>query len=174
MLINFAIEKLSEALGIGKSSKVAQTIVTNDAIITSEAGAAGAAAFASVMESVPFPANIAIAPGVMAAAIGTSLSNLALGSAAKGAVLNEDMLVQAHAQEMILPEKLSIGLQNMIATNRFHPVPAAAHPLQSAGGDQYFHDEFHLHHNGPDAREVLERELVPMIQSARRKGKLGL
>jgi hypothetical protein len=173
MLINFAIEKLSEALGIGGASgKIAQTVTTNDAIITSDAGVAGAAAFASVMEDVPFPANIATAPGVMAAAIAATLSNLALGSAAQGALLPEDMLIQAHAQEMILPKELSIGLRNVIATNRFHPPQALSQPLQSRGGDQYFHDEYHLHHNGPDALQVLDRELVPRIKLARRRGEL--
>jgi hypothetical protein len=175
-LINLAISKLFDALGLTEGvSKVAKTITTNDAIISSNAGAAGAAAFASVMEDLPFPANIAAAPGVMAAAIAAVLSNLALGSAAEGAYLNKDMLVQAHAQEMILPSDLSTGLDYAIRTGSFNPPEALSQPVSSyKGGDTYGGDTYNLHHNGEDAKTVLERELVPMIKNARRQGKIRL
>jgi hypothetical protein len=186
MLITFAVQKLMDMLGIESApQKVAKAAATNDALIVSNAGAAGAAAFASVMEAVPFPANMAVAPAMMATAIGETMSNLALGSAAKGAVLPADMLIQAHAREMILPAEISTGLQDAIARgalarpqvvtpSSFLGARGAGSPeVGRAGGDQYFHDEFHLHHNGPDARQILERELVPMIQKARRGGHLG-
>jgi hypothetical protein len=73
--------------------------------------------------------------------------------------------IMAHAKEMVLPAEISTGLQHAIATGE-------GGGLRSGGGDNYFHDEYHLHHTGPDARSVLERELVPMIQNARRRGSL--
>jgi hypothetical protein len=176
LLINFALQKLTDALGLTSGgSKIAKTITTNDAIISSNAGAAGAAAFASVMEDLPFPANIAAAPGVMAAAIAAVLSNLALGSASQGAFLNKDMLVQAHAEEMVLPPHLSTGLDYAIRTGSFNPPEALSQPITSSrGGDTYGGDTYNLHHNGEDAKKVLERELVPMIKTARRQGKIRL
>lgn len=181
MLINFAIQKISDALGIGGGgSKAAAAIATNDTIIVSNAGAAGAAAFASVMETVPFPANIALAPGIMATAVTATLSNLALGSAEHGALLDEDTIIQAHAEEMVLPKDLSGGLRKMISANHFnYPEYATANSNvsidRSNGGDQHFGgDTYNLYHNGEDARKILDRELIPRIHEARKRGKLKI
>lgn len=112
----------------------AATAAQNVAIITSEAGVAGAAAFASAMVALPFPANIPAATAAMAAAIATTLSNLGLGAAEKGALLDSDRLVAAHANELILPSKISSGLQNAISTGTFAPPAALTQHFAAASG----------------------------------------
>jgi hypothetical protein len=178
MLINFALTKLMDALGLGNdggAAQLAKTIATNDSIILSDAGAAGAAAFASAIETVPFPANIPVAEAAMGVAVSSVLSNLSLGSAAEGALLNRDMLLHAHAEEMVLPPKLSVGLQGAIETGRFESPAALSEPVSGArsGSTIHNHNEVNLYHNGPDAREILERELVPRLQRAMRTGAIS-
>lgn len=256
MLANIVITKLLQAamkaFGLdsgGGGAQLAKTIAQNDAMIVSNAGVAGAAAFASAMAVTPFPADIPVATAAMGTAVAIALSNLALGSAAEGAFLDQDRLIQAHAEEMILPREISLPLREAliqrpasgdvageppiiapeiaaglrasinpggitqhaaVAGSQALPPdirravstdlrsaiesgalssPSIARPsdlrassfnlpaqLTPAGGsgDQFFHDEIHLHHNGPDAKEVLERELVPRIETAVRNGRLRL
>lgn len=83
--------------------------------ITSEAALAGAAGFASAMASVPYPANVGVAPAVGSAASAAVLANYLPGaSAAGGMLLDRDQLVFAHKGEQVLPAHLSQGIQNMI------------------------------------------------------------
>ena len=79
--------------------------------VTTDAGRAAAGAFASVMEVVPFPFNMALAPEMAAAAFAQTM---AFGSFEKGGVLDRDMLMLAHREEMVLPADLSTGLRGMI------------------------------------------------------------
>lgn len=180
MLSNIIITELLNAVGVGgNSTQVTKTITSNDMMIASNAGAAGAAAFASAMEALPFPANVATAPAVMAEAIATTMSNLALGTAARGAVLPEDMLVQAHKDEMILPPHLSTGLQQAIDKDSFRSPSVAAMADQVAAGaggsrESTVHMTNNFYHNGPDALEVMRSQLVPEISKALRRGQLNL
>jgi hypothetical protein len=108
---------LSNLFGLdtaNNAAKTAENATAAAAQVTQQAGVAGAAAFASVMASVPFPANVALAPGVMATAIATDLSNLSLASAAGGWDVPHDSLAMVHQNEMILPASLSSGLKNLI------------------------------------------------------------
>jgi hypothetical protein len=63
------------------STKLATAKTAEMAQGTTDAGLAGAAAYASVMEALPFPVNIAVAPGVAAEAI---TATMALASFAAG------------------------------------------------------------------------------------------
>jgi hypothetical protein len=57
----------SKILGTADAAaKQAQATVSNEAVVQGSAGAGAAAAFASVMEALPFPFNIAVAPGIAA------------------------------------------------------------------------------------------------------------
>jgi len=169
----------------GAAEAIATTVAKNDAIVVSEAGAAGAAAYASAMAALPFPANVAAAPAFMAEAIATALSNLGLASAAEGGVLDKDRLVQAHAKEMILPAPISTGLQNVVNAGGLNAptgAPSALAPRAASPGGptnqtvnnhhttQNF--EVNLHHSGPDARQVLDKELLPRVRQLMRKGVL--
>lgn len=186
MLSTMLVTELFNALGIGgNETEVAKKIATNDQMIVSDAGAAGADAFASAMAALPFPANMAAAPAAMAAAIAEVMSNLALGSAAKGAILPSDMLIQAHAEEMILPPHISRGLTDMLGSAEFGTTPAHVTPEDFAFsrlelpetvsyGDRAntINNEIHLHHSGPDALEVLQSKLVPELKKSFRNGEL--
>lgn len=100
----------------GATAKKAVEATSNASTISGEAGVAGAAAFASVMEALPFPENVATAPGVMAAAITTTLSNLGLVSAAGGMMsVPRDMLAMVHANESIIPASYAAGLRDLVA-----------------------------------------------------------
>jgi hypothetical protein len=108
---------LTNILGLDATNDAAKTAagaLAADAQIAQQAGIAGAAGFASVMASVPFPANIALAPEVMAASIATTLSNMVGGSAAGGWDVPKDALAMVHANEMILPAHISSGLKGLI------------------------------------------------------------
>jgi hypothetical protein len=80
-----------------------------------------------------------------------------------------------HGGEAVLPEHISTGLDYAIRTGSFNPPEALSQPIAARGGNTYnAGDTYHLHHNGEDAKSVLERELVPMIQTARRRNQLGI
>jgi hypothetical protein len=160
------------------STAVSTATVTQ---ILSLAGRAGAAGFASVMEALPFPANVATAPGVMTEAIGTTLSNLSLGTAMKGALLDKDQLVAAHATEMILPPPISMGLQNVIkhgsigAPQSLGASPKAANSSSSTSSSK---QTTHNHRWNIDARggnekqlvALFDKQLIPKIRKAFRDG----
>lgn len=186
MLSTMLVTEIFNALGIGgNEAQVAKKVATNDQMIVSDAGAAGAAAFASAMAALPFPANLAAAPAAMAAAIAEVMSNLALGSAAKGAVLPSDMLIQAHAEEMILPKHISRGLTDMIGSAELGTTPEHVRPedfgvsrlelpesISYGDRSSTINNEIHLHHTGPDALEVLRGQLVPELKKSFRNGQL--
>jgi hypothetical protein len=175
MLVAIAIEKIFSALGLGPQT--ANTSKQKEVVAANTAEAASTV-FVQAIEAIPFPANLAAAPA-LAALAETEMGALVAGSAAiggtaaKGAYLPSDMLVQAHAQEMILPEHISTGLDYAIRTGSFNPPEALSEPINnSSSTTNYRQGDIHLHHNGEDAKTVLERELVPMIQAARRRNQL--
>ena len=111
------LEKLhvTESIGTliaGATAKKAVQTAANVSAVTSDAGVAGAAAWASVMSALPFPVNVATAPGVSAAAIASTLSNAALASAAggwdvPGSISPGGALALLHPKEMVLPAELA-------------------------------------------------------------------
>jgi hypothetical protein len=167
----------------GQAATLAKTIAFNVAIVSSEAGVAGAAAFASVMAALPFPVNVATAPGVMAAAIAVTLGNIGLASAAGGMEVLHNQVVKVHENEMILPSHLSTGFKNMIAAGGGISAGAGGAGGNggaggSGGGDTSNHvhiGSITLHGGGSreEMRDVLDSELVPRIQKAMRTGHLG-
>jgi hypothetical protein len=94
---------------VGKTTQATMAV----AQVESEANVAAAGAFASTA-ALPYPANLA-APAASAAAFGAVMAFAPGASAAGGMVLDQNMLVMAHAKEMILPAHLSEGIQGMIS-----------------------------------------------------------
>lgn len=97
---------LANLLGIQTAGDAAQQAVDDTKAagqIGAEAGVAGAAGFASVMEALPFPANVATAPEVAAAAAAATMSNMAYLAAEQGAVLGNGQMqpVLVHSGEVI-------------------------------------------------------------------------
>ena len=112
-----ALIKMGEQFVIQKLLEHTTTAATNVAAVTSAAGVAFANTMASI-SAIPI-IGPAMAPGIAAATAAETLAGgLPLASAAEGAVFGADTLVQAHAEEMILPASLSNGLQDLIQNNR--------------------------------------------------------
>ena len=84
-----------------------KAMAKNEVLVHAKAGAAAAW---HAMSGIPIvgPVLGGIAAGVTFAGI------MALGSFKQGGVLPGDMMMYGHAEEMVLPRDLSVGLQNMI------------------------------------------------------------
>ncbi|MDE2105699.1 MAG: hypothetical protein KGL39_51200, partial [Patescibacteria group bacterium] len=97
--------------------KVGQQAATNELIVQSNAGAGAAAAFASVLEALPFPANVIAAPPVAALALAQIEAFGATASLEHGGVvpgqIGTPTPVVAHGGEMYLGSKLSQTVQNL-------------------------------------------------------------
>jgi hypothetical protein len=126
--------------------------------VTTDAGRAGAAGYASVMEAIPFPANVALAPVIAAMAIAQTM---AVGSFDEGGLAQKTGLAMVHQGEIAMPVEVSSAFRSMAAGGTL------------GGRVSHHHTTFNLHHNGPDAKEVLRNELVPMIRQAQRRGELA-
>lgn len=174
------------AVGAGESSR--EGIGLADAIknIMSDAAQAAAHVFKWVMQEVPFPANVALAPAAAAAAFTGVAAYATFASAAGGMEVDRDQLIQVHKDEKVLPAEISRGFTNIIKAGSFSapasiarginsPVAAqTASPGAGANHTHYHQNEFNLYHHGKDAREVLENEMVPRIREAMRNGELNV
>jgi hypothetical protein len=165
---------LTTATAAGNATRAGIEITADTASVVRSSGVAAAAAFASVMEAVPFPYNVAAAPAVAAAALAETLGFGAPAMAEKGALLDRDMPIFAHANEMILPSALSTGMQKMIN--------AQSGSSGSAGGGSDNPFNFHYHAGSVNAldrtgfEEVISRhpkELTKFVQSAVKRGAIN-
>ena len=130
---------LATLLGIETTSdakKLAQTIASNTTQITSDAGLSFAAGFASVMEALPFPENVATAPEVAAAA--AAQTEAGAFAFEKGGIVPEPKFhfdaggvvpAYLHAGEMVLPKHISSAIQTA--------VPAISNFNRSATNNQF-------------------------------------
>jgi hypothetical protein len=149
---------LSTILGLKTANQASQQAA--DAIaaatqVTRQAGIAGAGAYASVMTSVPFPANVAAAPAAMAAAIASVMGNLTLVSAAGGIEsVPNDMFAQIHKGESVIPESYASGLRGLIA---------------GGGGGHTFHYSPTVHAGGSDLSGILSKSGKQFIALAKRE-----
>lgn len=95
-------------LAIGKA--LHRTTQADEVLVDAKAGAA--AAFKSVMQALPFPLNVALAPPAAAAAF----VGIEAFSAAGGMLVPADgALSMLHKNEMVLPASLSQGVQRMVS-----------------------------------------------------------
>lgn len=183
--------------GIVEAAKTAETVggelargaVQAAAFVRQVAGYAAHAAakvFHDVIVSLPFPANVIVAPIAAAGVFAGVMAYRGLaGSAAKGAVLEQDMPIFAHAQEMILPSNISTGLQAMISggglmasTNMSTFLSAgnriAANSTTSSSRTMYVQPEINYHQhggNGP-SRSELHDTIVNAVNIAIRRGQI--
>lgn len=127
-------------------------IAQNRKLAESNAGVAADETLATEVPKVGPWAAAAEAAAIMA--YGTALANA--GTAAKGAVLEHDMPIFAHAQEMILPANISVGMQNLIN----HGTIGSA---QSAGSGVFPNMPMHFNIHGqqdPQATAKLVSDMV--------------
>lgn len=124
--------------------------------ILMHAKAAAAGAFHWVMSSVPFPLDVALAPAAAALAFAGTMA-----FAERGAIVPEDMPIFAHEKEMILPERISTPLQNVIpAMQRFNSsmdAPPASNAAVGAGarsGGETRDMHVNLHWHTLDSKSV--------------------
>ncbi len=96
-----------------EATKHAAEDVAAIASATTAAGLGAAWAFESVMAALPFPENVAVAPPTAAATF-ASIEAVGFPKAEKGAVIEKDMPIFAHAKEMVLPANISVALQAAI------------------------------------------------------------
>jgi hypothetical protein len=154
---------LAKLLGIevaGNAQQVAAGTVTATAEVGEKAAVAGASGFASVMEALPFPENIATAPGVMAAAVSATMSNLGLLAFERGGIMPSAGLAMLHPKEMILDPILS---QHVMQT---------AGGGGGAGGNAHF--TVHNHFAGTPSKQdvaALEDQMVAVLKRAARRGR---
>lgn len=173
MLVTIAIEKIFSALGLGP--KTANTEKQKE-VTAANTAEATSAVFVQAIEAIPFPANLAAAPALAALAeaeMGTLVAGAQVigGQAARGAYLPKDMVLQAHAQEMVLPEYLSTGLDYAIKTGSFRQPSALSQPVVNSRNRTYNDNSTNnFYHHGEDAVQVLDREFIPRLKKARRDG----
>ncbi len=126
----------------GTAAKKTVEITANVASVQGSAGTGGAAAFASVIEALPFPANVAAAPAVAAATIAQIESLGAIALFAKGGISpRDDTIAMFSREEMVLPPDISRGLQGAIRGGSV-----------GAGGGGEAH--VHLHIHALDAKDM--------------------
>ena len=135
--------------------------------ITRAAGKAGAHAFSSVFETVPFPANLILAPVAAAAAFaGTLAFGGGLSSARNGMVSAEEQLAFVHKNEMVLPAPLSLGFQQLLSQGGGGA--AAAAPRFAGHGIGTMN--VHVHGGGGNADEIADRVMDRVRRSVRTGG----
>jgi hypothetical protein len=159
-------QRLAQFAG-GEASKKAIQSTSNVAQVTGDAGTGAAAAFASVIEALPFPANVAAAPGVAAAVLAQIESFATVASAAGGMLVPADgTLSMLHKNEMVLPASLSAGVQRMVSGG------GSGGDGFGGGGDVHVHmgDITALDAKGVDAilRDRSDT-LIAMIRQAQRE-----
>lgn len=157
--------------------------------VTAFAAHSAAKVFNDVITHLPFPANVILAP-IAAAATFTGVSAYkgliaGAGTAAKGAVLEEDMPIFAHAQEMILPSTISTGLQAMISggglmasTDLSSFLSSSSRITSNVGSTSnkttYVQPEinYHQHGGGGPSRSELHETVVNAVNVAIRRGQI--
>lgn len=117
----------------GNTAKHAVDAASNVATVTGDAAVGAAATFASVLEALPFPANVAAAPGAAAAMFASIESFAPIASAAGGMVVPEDMLSMVHKNEMVLPAHIA------------QPLTSAVKGGGGFGGESHVHAHFTIH-----------------------------
>lgn len=136
-----------------KVAMLAIHVTTNEAMVASDAAAAAqstsisflasmkkifhaakvaaAHAFKSVMENVPFPVNVVLAPVTAAVVFAGVMALGALGSAKDGMFSQEEQLAFVHRNEMVLPAPFALGFQSLfrnLSPGNFAVSPALGAP----------------------------------------------
>lgn len=127
--------------------------------------------FLQAIESIPFPENLVAAPAAAATVKAEMAGFVVSGAAAKGALLETDMPIFAHAKEMILPASISTGLQSVISTGSV------------GGGSDSQETNVHVHMGDVTAMDTAgaasvyrrtQKELGKYVQRAIKSGHINL
>ena len=114
-----AIEQWLMKLILSNVVARASTSATDVMAVTGQAGIAGAAAFSSVIEALPFPENVEVAPEVADAAAGAVMGSFVPLASFAGGIdyVPYDMIAQIHQGERIVT-----AAENSSTTNNSNPV----------------------------------------------------
>lgn len=137
--------------------------IAKDGILV-KAKEAGAWGFAEGMK-LPFPIDLIVAPILAAAGFA---GVMAFGSFDKGGLVNEDMVGQLHAKEMVLPPALSTGVQNLIASGG----NSTTNNYGGGGGDSssaIIAGDTHVHVHMGDVSAVDAAGVQEVLKSNRRE-----
>ena len=163
---------LATLLGIDTASsatQLAQAKVAQTAIVTSLAGEAYAAGFASTMAALPFPANIAAAPAVAAEAAAETLGGIAYekGGIIPGTV-GQAVPIIGHAGEAVLPEKITnfiYGAADHIANSL-----SSVSNSSSTNSTTHVRPTININHSGG---KMSDNDVAKAVQRGIRRGMLG-
>jgi len=138
----------------GEASRKATESIADISTIAGEAGVAGAAGFASVMAALPFPENIAVAPGVAAGASAATMGYAGLVAAKGGWDVpggQAEYPAVLHAREMVLPAHIANNIRSM--TNISSAAAAGTgKPSTVFGGNVHFNFNPHISSNMDPAK----------------------
>ncbi|HET9304876.1 MAG TPA: hypothetical protein VFO46_02505 [Candidatus Sulfotelmatobacter sp.] len=138
---------ITKIISMLMATKAVESAV-NVAKVTSEAGVGAAAGFASVMEAVPFPENIALAPGVAAATFAEIMGYAGAAAYAAGGFpeVGVPAIVGEQGPELFVPTVPGmIFPAGSFATN-------ASNYTTNSAQSATVHNTFHV--NGMNARET--------------------
>lgn len=124
------------AVTTGSSARAGVGLLEDIKSIGRAAATAAAHAFKWVMEEVPFPANVALAPVVAAGAFTAVMAFGSIASAAGGMEVTHDQVAALHKDEKVLPAAFSRDLSTAIggSSSKGIGIPAIAGSLSSLGG----------------------------------------
>ena len=161
---------LATVLGIETTNKAAKAAVAktaDTAEVMADSGLSFAAGFASVMEALPFPVNVATAPGVAASAAAATIAGGIVFE--KGGIMPEGHVPAfVRPQEAVLPVGLTQSLTGAVPAinnfNRFVKGDGGIASAASSGGGStsyktthnHFRMEFHDHGSGIDKNQVIQ------------------
>lgn len=92
-------------------------VAASGVVVGAKAAESGASGFASVMKALPWPANIAIAAAIAAAAFAATKAFMPKASAAGGFWnVPEQMTTMLHPQEMVIPAGPAAGLRDLVTS----------------------------------------------------------
>jgi hypothetical protein len=186
-----------ENVATGLASNLAVALMTDELWRISDAKTAASGAFKAAIHALPFPINIPVAFASAAIAFEGALA-YAEGGLVDGpggptadrvpAMLSSgEYVLRASAVDAFGKENLDAinagiattrpGFASSIASLSDLRMPTVTFPDLAGGGrgggDVFLHEETHLHHNGPDALEVLETQLLPALTRLHRAGALN-
>jgi len=128
IIYSIIMKAISKVVGIDPKEQAAKQIAANSAQAFSAAGLAAVNTLALTSAMYPPPG-----PEILAAVtLGVGDAFAAQASFAAGGLLPRDMIVQAHAGEAVLPEKLTSYLMNQANGNKTSAVNAAGHTFNFA------------------------------------------
>lgn len=137
------VQWLAQLIGVTAAGKAAQS-AADVGNVTGQAGVTFAAAYSSVMAALPYPANIAAAPGVAAAEMAAVLGvGVPLATFEEGGYVPQDMLAMVHAGEYFEPSGTSgqyggsAGSGTVINVNLNAPINGVTRDLVNQLGQEF-------------------------------------